>query len=54
MAKFSEIKVGDIVCHDGRIARVMEKTNITMENPIPLSELLVPLLIVDYTLPMCN
>jgi len=29
MAKFDEIKVGDIVFYDGRIARVMEKTGST-------------------------
>lgn len=42
MAKFAEIKVGDIVYHDGRIARVMEKTNITMENPHPIIRIVGP------------
>lgn len=29
MAKFNEIKVGDIVSYDGQVARVMEKTGST-------------------------
>ena len=42
MAKFDEIKVGDIVFYDGRIARVMEKTNITMENAHPIIRIIGP------------
>lgn len=42
MAKFNEIKVGDIVCHDGQVARVMEKVNISMENPHPIIRIVGP------------
>lgn len=42
MAKFTDVKVGDIVSYDGHVARVMEKTNITMETLYPLIRIIGP------------
>lgn len=42
MVKFTDVKVGDIVHHNGRVARVIEKTNITMANPYPLIRIVGP------------
>lgn len=42
MAKFTDVKVGDIVFHNGHVARIIEKTNITMENPYPLIRIVGP------------
>ena len=42
MVKFEDIKVGDVVRYDGRVARVMEKIGIRMDNTLPIIKVVGP------------
>lgn len=52
MVKVTDVKVGDVVCHNGCVARVIEKMNITMANPYPLIRIVGPT--IDSTLHPTN
>lgn len=42
MVKFDELKIGDMISYDGKVARVVEKRNTTGENVHPIIRIVGP------------